>query len=120
MRWVYGPREPIVSSETIWWILLIMAVTVFVQRFALMALWGRLSLPQPLQRALRYVPAAVLTAITWKGVVQFQGQVQLAPDNLRLWAALIALVVALRYRNILLTMASGMAALWILTALLGQ
>jgi branched-subunit amino acid transport protein len=109
-----------VASETIWWVLGIMGATVFVLRFVLLALWGRLSLPRPVQRALRYVPAAVLTAITWKGVVQFQGQVQLAPDNLRLWAALIALGVALRYRNILLTMASGMAALWILTALLGQ
>jgi len=109
-----------VSSETIWWVLVVMGLTVFALRFGLLALWGRLSLPGPVLRALRYVPAAVLTAITWKSVVQWQGQVQLTPDNLRLWAALVALMVALRYRNILLTMAAGMAALWILTALRGQ
>lgn len=108
------------NSETIWWVLFWMGLTVFLQRFVLLALWGRLGLPQPLQRALRYVPAAVLTAITWKSVVQYQGQVHLAPDNLRLWAALIALGVALRYRNIVLTMAVGMITLWTLTALVGQ
>jgi branched-subunit amino acid transport protein len=60
----------------------------------------------------------VLTAIIVPELVLRGGTLNLAPSNLRLVAGLLAIFVAWRSRNALLTIGIGMAALWILQFLI--
>jgi branched-subunit amino acid transport protein len=72
-------------------------------------------MPPLLARALRHVPAAMLTAIVVPAIVfAAPGVLAFGAGNVKLIAALVAGVVAWRWRNTLLTIAVGMAALWLL------
>jgi branched-subunit amino acid transport protein len=64
-------------------------------------------------RWLRYVPVGVFAAIIAPGALAPHGPVELGPNAL---AALVALVVAFRTRQVLLTLAAGMASYWLLRA----
>ena len=66
--------------------------------------------------ALRYVPPAILGALIAPEIFALNGSVSLAPDNPRLWAALL---VARLSRSVLATIAAGMVALWVVQAGLG-
>lgn len=71
--------------------------------------------PGPGFRALLgYVPPAVLAALIAPEIFLRDGAISLGADNLRLWAALLAGVVALLTRSVLATIASGLGALWLL------
>ncbi|HEX3631757.1 MAG TPA: AzlD domain-containing protein [Casimicrobiaceae bacterium] len=87
----------------------------FAARLSFIALFARREMPPLLARALRHVPAAMLTAIVVPAIV-FAGSGVLSLDvgNAKLVAALVAGIVAWRWRNTLLTIAVGMAALWLL------
>ena len=84
----------------------------FVTRLSFIALLGAANVPPLLKRALRYVPPAVLSAIVFSEVVVREGAPDVGLGNVRLLAAAIAALVAWRTRNVLLTVAVGMAALW--------
>ena len=67
---------------------------------------------------LRFVPVAVLSAIIALQVFIPNGQLDLSLlENHRLQASVLAILVAWRTRNMLLTFAVGMAAMWILQAI---
>lgn len=95
-----------------------MALVTFAVRYPVLALVGKLTLPPRVLMALRFVPPAVLSAIVVPEVVMRSGQVSLAPDNARLVAGVVAVLVAWRTRNLLLTIVLGMLALWAWGALL--
>ncbi|THF61479.1 AzlD domain-containing protein [Pseudothauera nasutitermitis] len=67
-----------------------------------------------LRAVLGYVPAAVLAALIAPELLVRDGTLYLAGDNLRLWAGLAAIGVALATRSVMATLAAGMAALWLL------
>jgi branched-subunit amino acid transport protein len=94
--------------------LIVIGVITFGFRLSFIALMDRLRLPPLLQRALRFVPAAALTAIITPELLIRDGAIFLSPMNARLIAGVIAMVVAWRTKNTLLTIAAGMIALWIL------
>lgn len=102
------------SSGTIWLIILGMGAITFALRYSFIALSGRLELPPTLRRALRFVPAAVLSALVLPALVYSSGELFLSVANDRLVAGLTALVVAWRSKSILLTLLVGMVALWLL------
>jgi branched-subunit amino acid transport protein len=87
-------------------------------RLSFIALLGKVELPPVLTRALRFVPPAVLSAIILPEVLVRDGAVDLHPGNARLLAGVFAALVAWRTRNVLLTIAVGMAALWTAQAFL--
>ena len=95
-----------------------MAVT-FLARYPLMVLVGRMPLPESVFRALRYVPVAVLIAISVPPVLLPGGQLDLRPQNAQIIGALVAIGLAWRTRNLLWTIVGGMAAFFIWRALLG-
>lgn len=71
--------------------------------------------PGPRFRALlTYVPAAVLAALIAPEVLIKDGEFVLSTANLRLWAALLAGLVAFRTRSVLATISAGLAAVWLL------
>lgn len=101
-----------------WWPALVAAgLVTFAIRLSFIALLGRVEVPPLLSRALRFVPAAVLSAIIFPELLVKDGAVWLSPANPRLVAGLLATAVALKTRSVALTIASGMGALWALQAL---
>ena len=87
---------------TLWLILLGMAVVTFALRAAFLLLPPGVELPAFFRRALRYVPAAVLTAI-WAPEVLVQ--------NEQLPAGAVAIAVAWRWRTTFATIIAGLLAL---------
>lgn len=91
-----------------------MTLVTFGVRYPVLAILGRLELPARVLRALRYVPVAVLTAITVPAVLAPGGEVHLSIDNTYLVAAIFAVGVAWYSKNLLLTIVLGMGTflLW--------
>lgn len=105
-------------SELILWVTMILAgIVTFYLRYSFIGYYNRMRVPEWFRHALRFVPAAVLSALVWKAIVFYGGAYQLSWGNERLFAALIAAVVAWRSKNVIATTAVGMVALWILQAL---
>ncbi len=87
---------------TLWLTLLGMALVTFALRAAFLVLPPGIELPALFRRALRYVPAAVLTAI-WAPEVLVA--------NEQLPAGAVAIAVAWRWRMTFATIIAGLAAL---------
>lgn len=94
-----------------WLLILGLALSSFIPRASFILLFARWPVPALLQRALRYVPAAVFSAILVPALVLSAGTVHIGLDNPRLLAGILAGVIAWRTRNTLLTIAAGMLAL---------
>lgn len=97
----------------VWMLIAGLAAIAFVSRALFVVPGSRLSLPPTVERVLRYAPAAALVAIIVPDLFRLGGVVTLSLDNPRVMAGVVAVVVAARTRNILLTIASGMVALWL-------
>jgi branched-subunit amino acid transport protein len=102
----------------LWITIILMGVVTYGLRLSLIALLGRFEVPPLISRGLRFVPPAVLSAIILPELVQPAGQLNLSLGNIRLLAGLLAVLVAWRTRNVLLTVSAGMVGLWILLSLL--
>ncbi len=102
---------------SLWLTIVGMGVVTYAIRLSLIMLLGRVTLPALLVRALRLVPAAVLSAIIFPELLLPHATLDVSPANARLLAGLLAAVVAWRTRSVVLTVAVGMAALWALAAL---
>jgi len=102
----------------VWLTILCAGVITFAIRLSLIALMGRVEVAPLVQRALRFVPPAVLSAIIFPELLWHSGQLDVSPGNTRLLAGVLAALVAWRTKNVLLTIGVGMAALWILQAVL--
>jgi branched-subunit amino acid transport protein len=96
---------------SLWPIILSMALLTFYQRASFLLLPERMQLPPLLVRALRYVPAAVLTAIWAPELLLQNGVPTVALGNERLLAGLVAIAVAWRWRVTFGTILAGLAAL---------
>lgn len=106
-------------SGMLWLTIFVVGLLTYAQRLSLLAFWQRLALPPALQRALRFVPVSVLVALVVPDLFLAEGRLFVSPANTRLLAGLVAAVVALRTRNVLLTIAVGMALLLLLELLSG-
>ncbi len=104
----------------VWLLMCAIGAITYSIRCSLIVTAGQISIPIPLERGLRYVPAAVLTALILPQFVVSQGAVDVSPGNLRLFAGIVAAIVAGTTRNMLATIASGMGALWLLQFLAGS
>ncbi len=100
-----------------------MMLVTFLPRYIPMLIVGRVTLPDSLFRALRYVPVAVLTAILVPEAFVREGQIAVGLDNAYLYASIISALIAWRSKNLLLTIGGGMLVFfawrlisaWILT-----
>lgn len=101
-----------------WLIIAAMGLVTYALRFSMIALAGRVELPPLVKRGLRFVPPAVLSAIILPELLYPGGAFMLTLTNIRLLAGVLATLVAWRTRNVLVTIAAGMAAFWILGAVL--
>jgi branched-subunit amino acid transport protein len=98
--------------------LVIIGICTFATRLSFILLLENRKIPPLVERSLRLVPPAVLSAIIFPEVLRPDGILNLSPGNPRLLAGLLAALVAWRTKNIFLTIGVGMATLLILQALL--
>lgn len=89
----------------------------YLERLSFIGIIGDRDLPDWALLPLRYVAPAVFAALVAPAVLLQNGQLSLLPArNAEPLATLVALAVAWRTRNVLATVAAGMAALWLLQA----
>lgn len=100
-----------------WLIIGLAGLLTFATRLSFIFLLGRVTMPAWFMRALRFVPAAVLSAIIVPETVTWQGGVSLSWRNPQIWAAGVAILVALRVKNVLAIIGAGLAALLIFRGL---
>lgn len=103
----------------LWLIILGMALATYLNRAVLFIVSDRFSLPQGWQRALRFAPAAALSAIVIPDLFLHQGQIVVSLDNIRLIAGLGGLMVAILTHSSVLAITVGMVALHALQHLAG-
>jgi branched-subunit amino acid transport protein len=105
------------STATLWLAMAGAGAITFALRLSFIVLLGRIEIPPFLQRALRFVPAAVLTAVVIPLLIYADGSLELSLGNERLVAGVVAALICWRTRSVPLTLAGGMAALWALQAM---
>jgi len=98
----------------IWWIMGLGGVLTFGMRMSFIYLFGRFEIPATVKRALRFVPPAVLSALIAPALFLPNNSLDLRFSNFRLVAGVVAILVAWRTKNTLLTILAGMTALLIL------
>jgi len=103
----------------IWLTIVAAGLATFFTRLSFIYLIGRWTMPDWFMRALRYVPVAVLSAIIVPETLTWQGTTSLNWHNPQLWAAIVAVLVGLRVRNVLLIIAAGTVAFVAFQWLLG-
>ena len=108
------------SGISLWLTMFGAGVLTFATRLSFIALLERIKLPAWFQRALRFVPAAVLSAIILPETASRNGVLDLSLHNSQILAGCLAVVVAWRTKNVPLTILAGMAALLALQAVLGR
>ena len=99
----------------IWFMMVVTGIFTFGTRFLMLSRVASKKLPAWRVEALNFVPIAVLTAIIVPAVlIDPVSQSFSILDNPRLFAALIAVTVALITRQVITTIGAGLTTLWIL------
>jgi branched-subunit amino acid transport protein len=98
----------------LWWLMLASGVITFAIRYSFIAAEGHFQPPAWFRRLLPFVPIAALTALTAPELILVAGATDFGAGNVRLWAGLIAIVVAAVWRNTVLTISCGFLALYLL------
>ncbi|MBI4787391.1 MAG: AzlD domain-containing protein [Chloroflexi bacterium] len=97
------------------WLTIIAAGAVtYAIRLSFIVAHGRIEMPPWFTRGLNFVPVAVLSAIILPELVSQNGVVNLSLGNPRLVAGIVAMLIAWMTKNIWLTIAVGMIALFVL------
>jgi len=104
---------------TLWIVIVAVGALNYLSRLSFIAFFASREMPPLLARALRYVPAAMLTALVLPMVLTPSAAGALAGVNPRIPAAILAAVVAYFTHSTLKTLAAGMATLWLLQAVAG-
>lgn len=105
-----------------WILILVLALGTWSMRSLPIILHGRVPHPAWLERLLKHVPVAALTALVVPGALYLHVGDTYSIAPARTVAAVTALVVAGKTRNVLATLAAGMGMLWVaqwVTGLLG-
>ncbi len=104
------------SQGWLWATIIIIGLLTFGIRVSFMLFMGKVRILPMAQAALRFVPVAVLSALIAPALFLPRGSLDLSFGNIRLIAGIIAILVAWRTKNVLLTIVVGMVCLLILQA----
>jgi branched-subunit amino acid transport protein len=102
------------DSISLWLVLILGGLGTYLIRLSFILIFQHIQIPPYMERILRLVPPAVFSAIVLPELLVRDGAMQFSFSNLRLLAGLLAAVIALRTRNVLITIVSGMIILWVL------
>lgn len=110
-----------IDTLSLWLLFLALGVVTFLLRASFLLLPESVQIPPLFRRALRFVPAAVLTAIWVPELFLQQGVVHFGLDNAKLLAGAVAVAAAWRWRQTYATILAGLVALhafdWLLREL---
>jgi branched-subunit amino acid transport protein len=95
----------------LWLLFFVIGVGTFALRYSFIFLFGKIEIPEVVERALRFVPPTVLMGIILPAVLKSNGSLEVSVSNERIWAALVAFGVAYWTKSVLLTLILGMTAL---------
>lgn len=101
----------------IWLAIVVIGLATFGLRFSFIYLFGRVdTVPPTIERALRFVPPAVLAALVAPALVTLDPEIGIVASvfDERLIAGGVAAAVAWRTENLFWTILVGMGALWVL------
>lgn len=101
------------AINQLWLTMILAGVVTYATRLSFILLFGKWEIPVPLRRALRFVPPAVLTAIIFPELLLHEGSLDLSLGNARLLAGLLAILIAWRTKNVVLTILVGMVSLYL-------
>jgi branched-subunit amino acid transport protein len=103
----YGPAA-------VWTAIVAVGAATYLVRLSFIYLFGRIDeVPPAVTRALRYVPAAVLTAIVVPAVVSVEPTVVGTLTRDRFLAGVVAALVAWYTEDVTATIVVGLVALWV-------
>jgi branched chain amino acid efflux pump len=102
---------------TVWIIMLGLALGTFLLRSSFILVLGEQAIHPLMERALRFVPAAVLSALVVPEILVRHDSLLVSPRNPQFVAGIVAATIAWRSRNVVLTIVGGMITLWALEAL---
>ena len=91
------------------WTIIAAGIITYSIRLSFILALERLSIPDWFSRGLRYVPPAVLSAIIVPELANWNGAINLSWNNPQIIAGIAAVLVAWCTRNVVLTLAAGMA-----------
>ncbi len=95
-----------------------MALVTYLPRFLPLYILAKTNIPRRLVVWLSYVPAAVLAALLFPGLLLSEGSIDVSLQNNYLLAALPTFAAALRTRNMIFTVLTGMVSILLLKAFL--
>jgi branched-subunit amino acid transport protein len=98
----------------IWIVMISVGLITFATRLSFIVLLDRINLSRNFQRALRFVPIAVLSAIIAPELGYSNNMLAITITNPRLWAGLAATIVAYKTKSVVWTITAGMAIFWLL------
>jgi branched-subunit amino acid transport protein len=104
---------------TLWLVILVSGLLTFGTRLSFILLLHRIKVPGWFLRALRFVPMSVLSAIILPQLATRNATLDISFHNPQLYAGALAILVAWRTKNVLLTILVGIVALLLLQAVLG-
>lgn len=107
-------------SVTVWFIVIASGIVTYLERVAFLAVADRAGkVPPRVREALRMIPAAALAALVAPAVLRAGADGGIDLLDPRIPAALIALAVMYKTRQVLLTLVVGLGVLIALQQLLG-
>jgi len=102
----------------VWLILIAAGLLTYIIRLSFILTYNYFTMPGWLQKALRFVPPAVLSAIILPEVFMMDGNLAFTLSNERIFAALASVLVAWKFRSVVLTVVTGMVVLYLARYLL--
>jgi len=103
-----------VSAISQFWVLIVvLAIGTWLMRSLPIMLHGHVPHPPWLERFLKHVPVAALTALVIPSSIYVHSGATYTIAPARILAAGLAMLVALRTKNVLATLAVGMGVLWV-------
>ncbi|KAA0259521.1 AzlD domain-containing protein [Deferribacter autotrophicus] len=101
------------SNIEIWITFFICGVLTFLIRFSFIQ-FANEKLINRLKEVFSFMPASILSALVFAGVFE-KGIKSIEVSNIKIYASLFALFIAVRYKNTILTILSGLLVVWIYT-----
>ena len=103
-----------------WLVTLFLGSLTYFARASFILFFSHWEMPYWFKKSLRFVPVAAFSAIITPQILRPDGSFDISFGNVKLIAALVALVAAYFSRSIIVTIICGMLALWSATWLLGS
>ncbi|MCT4536438.1 AzlD domain-containing protein [Halodesulfovibrio sp.] len=102
------------TNSIFWLTISAIGIATILMRGSFILTAERFKLSDKFESLLKFIPASVLAALVTPAICYHEGAIDVLGGKERIIAALVALVVAYKTRNILFTILSGMGTLYLL------